>query len=308
MKLTMRTDYCGNDIDRISEYSSKLEINEVWSLPTVEALYSKEGLMISDKLSEYKREFEDKDLNLVMITEVINDDNVKSSETADKKADSLCSVIESMGKAGIESLFLFLDVHLSEDDAKNKINWEYLFQIYRKIVPAAEKSRIMIANHGHQWENYLVYSSADLRKLIETVPSDYNGITFCVGCLTLAGDNIYEEIKKFGKKIFSVHARDVLPVKDTFDEVLLGRGDVDMVRILKILKEIGYDGNISPEHLPRISYETNEEIVTAWGFINAGKLTMSNSKYRMTYLELLLHNTLNKILNALADIFPSPAI
>ena len=122
-----------------------------------------------------------------------------------------------------------------------------------------------IANHGQQEPGYLIWTFDEMNRLIEAVPSNFNGVTLCTGCYQLAGDDLSETIHGFGKKIFLIHARDVAPKPGGFNEVMYGQGDVDIISVLRELRDIGYAGPVCPEHLAAIDYEPYEEIAAAWG-------------------------------------------
>lgn len=262
MRVAIRTDVCGNDIDRLGEYASKLGIRDVWAFPEVKELYNGTGHMELERLHRYQKRFVERELDLRVLTEIINEEALLSTEKSKTKA--LCHTLNAMGKAGINTLFLFVNVPSSKDRCADEEKWKRLIKLYQDIVPCAEEAGIYIANHGHQSPRYLIWNYESMNRLIKAVPSDYNGVTFCMGCYQLAGDDIYEAIRRFGKKIFFVHTRDVIRKPDGFDEVIFGKGEVDIFRALRELRDINYEGLVCPEHLPKIRYEPYEEIITAW--------------------------------------------
>ena len=96
-------------------------------------------------------------------------------------------------------------------------------------------------------------------------------MTLCTGCLQLAGDDLGHCIRSLGQKVFLVHARDVARSPDGFAEVIYGKGEVDLLRVLGELRRAGYDGLVCPEHLPTIGHDPHEEIPIAWalGYLTA---------------------------------------
>ncbi len=265
MKVALRTDVCGNDIHRVVEYASKLGIQDIWAFPEVEECYNEAGCIELERLKRYQKGFNDSGLELRILSETISEDAVLSPQGAEAKAKALCNTIEAMGKAGVDMLFLFLGIPSSEDEDTREEKWKHLIELYQEIVPCAEESGVRLANHGHQWPQFLIWNYEGMNRLLEAVPSDYNGVTFCTGCHQLAGDDIYDSIRRFGEKILFVHARDVIHKPDGFDEVIFGKGEIDILRVLKELQQIGYEGLVCPEHLPKIDYEPYEEIIIAWG-------------------------------------------
>jgi len=107
----------------------------------------------------------------------------------------------------------------------------------------------------------------DRERLIEHAPSSCNGLTFCVGCFTLAGDDILHWLERFGaRRIFMIHMRDVQTyAQGRFADVRCGEGKVDLRAFVRKLSDLGYDGLICPEHVPRFEQDPYEEISTAWG-------------------------------------------
>jgi D-mannonate dehydratase len=266
VELCTRTDFCGNDVERIIEYSIKLGIKYIWAFPEIKEHYDKDGLMDFDKLRMYGDRFEQTGLNIKVLSEIVNSGDLLSSDTVTSKAKRICQTIECMGKAGIGILFLFWGVEAPVNEKEHQQKWAYLANLVQRIIPCAENSKVKIASHGHQVRGYLVRGYKELIRVVSIVDSPYNGVAFCPGCHQLAGDDLYKCIHKFGQKIFFVHARNVIRKGiDKFEEVLFDRGEIDLSQIMKELKIIGYRGLICPEHLPHIAYQTSEEIEIAWG-------------------------------------------
>jgi mannonate dehydratase len=120
-------------------------------------------------------------------------------------------------------------------------------------------------------------SVAGLKHLVETVPSPYHGLNFCQGSvaemLVDPGREIYDVIRYFGSrgKIFNVHFRNIKGGYLNFQETFPDDGDVDMIRALRVYKEVGYDGMIMPDHVPRIEGDTGgaQAFAFAFGYIQA---------------------------------------
>jgi len=91
---------------------------------------------------------------------------------------------------------------------------------------------------------------AGFRRLIELVPSPYNGLLLCLGCMQERGEDVPEVIRFFGErnKIFYVHFRNVVGTVPRYDEVFPNQGDGDMVVNLKTLHAVGYEQYVVPDH------------------------------------------------------------
>ena len=69
------------------------------------------------------------------------------------------------------------------------------------------------------------------------------------------GADVLEAIKYFGerKKLFKVHFRNVTaPMPEGFVETYMDDGYFDMYKIVRALHEVGFDGAIMSDHLPRM--------------------------------------------------------
>jgi mannonate dehydratase len=89
-----------------------------------------------------------------------------------------------------------------------------------------------------------------LKHLVELVPSPYNRLLLCLGCMQEAGENVPDVIRYFGErhKIFYVHFRNVAGQVPQYQEVFPHEGNGDMVANLTALKEVGYEGYLVPDH------------------------------------------------------------
>ena len=141
--------------------------------------------------------------------------------------------------------------------------WERTLKIYRTIIPVAEQVGVKIAMHGNDppvpslfGVPQILYNFDAFERLFSEVPSDSNCMTFCVGTRYESGENIYEGIRRFGEKIVHVHFRNVqgtIPVKTGYAEVIPDGGDIDMFRVAKALREVGYSGVLDYDHVMRLT-------------------------------------------------------
>ena len=119
--------------------------------------------------------------------------------------------------------------------------------------------------------------SQGFKKFVDLYDSPYNGLNFCQGCMSEALENpaeeIFDVIRYFGerKKIFNVHFRNIKGGLNNFVEVFPDEGDIDMLRALRVYKEVGYEYMIMPDHVPQISGPAAREVGFAYtyGYIHA---------------------------------------
>lgn len=135
--------------------------------------------------------------------------------------------------------------------------WARIAYFYERIVPVAEEARVRLATHPDDppmayyrgvWQALINFEG--LKRLVELVPSPYNGLLLCLGCMQEAGEDVPAVIRHFGRadKIFYVHFRNVVGQVPRYTEVFPDQGDGDMVANLVALNEIGYTGYLVPDH------------------------------------------------------------
>lgn len=135
--------------------------------------------------------------------------------------------------------------------------WSRIAYFYERIVPAAEEARVRLATHPddppmayYRGVHQALFNFDGLKRFVELVPSPYNGLLLCLGCMQEAGEDVPGVIRYFGqrKKIFYVHFRNVLGRVPKYREVFPHEGDGDMVANLKALRAVDYTGYIVPDH------------------------------------------------------------
>ena len=152
--------------------------------------------------------------------------------------------------------------------------WENLVYFQKAVIPVAEKAGVKMALHPDdppisplRGIGRILTSAANYRKVMEIVPSPINGITFCQANFLLMGEDIAALAKEWcqQKKIFFVHYRDVRGTKEHFNETFHDNGPTNMVKMLQVLSENGFDGPIRPDHAPTLEGESNENPGYAMG-------------------------------------------
>jgi len=116
-----------------------------------------------------------------------------------------------------------------------------------------------------------IMSSLDgYRRLLQTVPSPVNGITFCQGNFRLMTDDLPAAIRELGAdgKIFFVHFRDTEGNKDNFVETWHDAGPTDMYACIEAYRDIGFDGLMRCDHVPTLYGEPATEV----GYGTLGRL------------------------------------
>ncbi len=165
--------------------------------------------------------------------------------------------------------------------------WGNLKYFLKKIIPVAEKAGVKLSLHPDdppvtpvRGISRIITSAAAVKQVLDLVPSECNGVTFCQGTFATAGENVTELIRSFGKenKIFFVHFRDIRGHTEKFHETFHDNGQTDMFDAIKAYTEIGFDGVVRVDHVPTLEGEDNANP----GYSNMGRL------YAIGYLRGLL--------------------
>jgi mannonate dehydratase len=82
------------------------------------------------------------------------------------------------------------------------------------------------------------------------------------------GEDVVEVIERFGgSRIIYVHSRDVVGEVPTFHETFLDSesGNYDEVEVRSTLRDVGFDGVMTPDHVPLMEGETDWEFGSIHG-------------------------------------------
>ena len=192
-------------------------------------------------------------------------------------------LLQNMGKAGIPLVHMYLNIdELSEEDERQRL-WEGLVQVYRELAAVAEEAGVRISTHHYHLPSRLLWNYETMAGLLREAESSASGVTYCQGKSQMAGDDLVDDIRRYGEKIFMFHVRDVAtrttgPVAPEVErrladigylEVALGTGEVDMIGCFRALKEIGYQGQLYPEHYPAIAGDSAAGLAWTIGYMRA---------------------------------------
>lgn len=145
--------------------------------------------------------------------------------------------------------------------------WERLRYFLEKIIPVARDNGVFMACHpsdppvlpaGYQgidqWASPDIFEA--LRRYEAVVDSPYNGFQLDLGTTAAGLKNasaeifpIVEYLARRGK-IHQIHMRGIQGAVSNYCEVFPDEGDVDFVRVMRILRDAQFSGSICPDHMP----------------------------------------------------------
>lgn len=157
--------------------------------------------------------------------------------------------------------------------------WQNCEYFIKAVMPVAEKFKVKMALHPDdpplsplRGIARIVASKKSYERIMDMVPSPYNGVTFCQANFVLMKEDIYSLAKEWCSrdKVFFVHYRDVRGDKTHFRETFHDNGPTDMVRILEVYSDGGFRGPIRPDHAPALAGEAQNG--RASGYTIGGKV------------------------------------
>jgi len=162
--------------------------------------------------------------------------------------------------------------------------WSRLKFFLDELIPVAEEAGVTLAAHPDdpplatvRGQPRLVWKPELYQKLIDLKPSPRNALEFCVGTIAEMAEgngDVYETVARYArqKKLGYVHLRNVRDKAPYYKETFIDDGDVDVLRVLRILKENDFDRVIIPDHAPQMSCAApwHAGMAYALGFLQAG--------------------------------------
>jgi mannonate dehydratase len=167
--------------------------------------------------------------------------------------------------------------------------WRRLDRFLEEVIPVAEEAGVRLAAHPDdppmpemRGQPRLVYQPHMYQRLIDLAASRSNALELCVGTIAeMTEGSAYDAVEAYSKqgKIAYIHLRNVSGKVPYYRETFIDEGDVDMIRILSILKRNAFDGVIIPDHTPQMSCAApwHAGMAHTIGFILAA-LAMLNSR------------------------------
>ena len=134
--------------------------------------------------------------------------------------------------------------------------WQRLDDFLNEVLPVAEEAGVTLAAHPDdppmptmRGQPRLVYQPQLFQRLLDLQPSPANALEFCIGTIAEMTDgDVYEATDDYSRqgKLAYVHFRNVTGKVPHYRETFVDDGDVDMLRVLRILHRNGYQRRHHP--------------------------------------------------------------
>jgi len=140
--------------------------------------------------------------------------------------------------------------------------WRRYAWFLQELVPVAEAAGVRLAAHPDDPPMDALRGTARLinrpdswRRAFDLAPSPANVAELCLGSLQeMPGPEIYGLVERLAAedRIGYIHFRNVRGKVPKYHEVFVDEGDIDMARVIRILKAAQWDGVLIPDHTPEL--------------------------------------------------------
>lgn len=141
--------------------------------------------------------------------------------------------------------------------------WSRWERFVEEVLPVAEHSGVKLALHPDdpplpslRGQPRLVYQPGLYQRVLDFKPSPANCLEFCLGTLSeMTEGDIYQTVETYSRqqRLAYVHCRNVTGKVPYYRETFIDDGDIDVLRVLRILQQTGFEGVVIPDHTPQMS-------------------------------------------------------
>jgi sugar phosphate isomerase/epimerase len=172
--------------------------------------------------------------------------------------EKISSVMSTFRSAGINVYTLGVIYMKSEQDVNQAFeyakmagvkmiigapNYEFLPLVEKKV----KEYGIRIAIHNHGPDNPLFPNATDIWNHIKDMDPGM-GICLDIGHTTRDGQDPGVDLERYAKRIFDLHIKDVTAATKDGKTIEMGRGIIDIPRVVNTLRKINYTGMCSLEY------------------------------------------------------------
>jgi mannonate dehydratase len=166
--------------------------------------------------------------------------------------------------------------------------WERITYFLQKVIPVCQQYDVKMAAHpydppglpfGYQgaenWDSPSVFEG--FKRYAAIVDSPYNGFQLCLGTTAEGSKNpatdVLPIVQYLGErgKIHQIHMRNIKGKLYDFAEVYPDEGEMDFLKIMRILRDVQFSWSICPDHMPTHPEDPGklQAYAFGYGYINA---------------------------------------
>ncbi len=141
--------------------------------------------------------------------------------------------------------------------------WQRFARFLSDVLPVAESAGVKLALHPDdpplptvRGQPRLVYQPEMYQRVADLNPSPANTFEFCLGTVAeMTEGNVYDAVERYSAqgRLGYVHFRNIRGKVPAYKEAFVDDGDIDMIRVLRILQRNGFQGVIIPDHTPQMT-------------------------------------------------------
>ena len=163
--------------------------------------------------------------------------------------------------------------------------WERAAYFLNAMLPVAEAAGVKLAAHPDDPPMPALRGAARLvnephkyDRLIALNPSPANTLELCLGSLQeMPTGDVYDAVDRYSRdnRIGYIHFRNVVGKVPRYHEVFVDDGNIDMARVMRILKANKFAGVLIPDHTPEIQCDApwHAGMAYAIGYVRALLMT-----------------------------------
>ena len=159
--------------------------------------------------------------------------------------------------------------------------WRRLAGFLNELLPVAQEAGVALAAHPDdpplpyvRQQPRLVYQPSMYQRLIDINPNPSNQLEFCLGTLAeMTEGDIYEVTDHYTaqNRVAYIHFRNVQGKVPHYWEAFIDEGDIDMKKIVDILRKNKFEGVLIPDHTPQMQCDApwHAGMAYAMGYMKA---------------------------------------
>jgi mannonate dehydratase len=166
--------------------------------------------------------------------------------------------------------------------------WHRFENFLNEVLPVAEEANVKLALHPDdppmrtmRGQPRLVYQPQLYQKVIDLNRSPANVLEFCLGTIAeMPEGDVYPAVEQYSRqrRLAYVHFRNVKGKAPFYRETFIDDGDLDVLRVLRLLRRNEFKGVVIPDHAPQMSCAApwHAGMAYALGYLGAALQVLDN--------------------------------